>query len=186
MQFGHRECNVTVPVAIARAGAQRRVFEVVRADSPRDASFFGNALRVMSSAADLNGPGVGDLLRVGANLARHPRLLARGASYALRRAWSDRSLAGFLARKALGGQRPSLRPLLLVVHKFMDEAELSTPLGRERLEACVFKLPVDGRMVSMCELNASGLRRELNEAAGGRSSTRSRAASSQPSPEPVP
>ena len=51
---------------------------------------------------------------------------------------------------------------LLVVHRFMSADELETPLGRERLQACVFKLPVNGRMVSMCEMNATGLRRELN------------------------
>ena len=55
-----------------------------------------------------------------------------------------------------------VRPLLLVVHKFMSPDELATPMGRERLDACVFKLPVGGRMVSMCEMNATGLRRELN------------------------
>jgi len=36
----------------------------------------------------------------------------------------------------------------------MSPDELDTPLGQERLQACVFKLPVDGRMVSMCEMNA--------------------------------
>ena len=36
-------------------------------------------------------------------------------------------------------------------------------MGRERLDACAFKVPVDGRMVSMCEMNATGLRRQLND-----------------------
>jgi hypothetical protein len=46
----------------------------------------------------------------------------------------------------------------------MSPDELATPLGRERLEACVFRLPVEGRMVSMCELNATDLRLRLNRA----------------------
>ena len=36
----------------------------------------------------------------------------------------------------------------------MSPDELDTDLGKERLQACVFKLPVDGEMVSMCEMNA--------------------------------
>ncbi|MFQ5742319.1 MAG: hypothetical protein ACE5HV_01890 [Acidobacteriota bacterium] len=55
-----------------------------------------------------------------------------------------------------------IRPLLIVVHKFMNLDELNTPLGRERLRACVFRLPVEGKMVSMCEMNATSLRRQLN------------------------
>ena len=55
-----------------------------------------------------------------------------------------------------------IRPWILVVHGFMDPDDLSTPLGRERLDACVFRVPVDGRMVSMCELNATDLRLRLN------------------------
>ena len=55
-----------------------------------------------------------------------------------------------------------IKPLAIVVHKFMDAEELATPLGRERLRACTFKVAVDGRMVSMCEVNATDLRRQLN------------------------
>ncbi len=55
-----------------------------------------------------------------------------------------------------------IRPWILVVHGFMNGDELDTPLGRERLDACVFRLAVDGRMVSMCELNATDLRLRLN------------------------
>ena len=61
-----------------------------------------------------------------------------------------------------GGRPVAVRPLLLVVHKFMSTAELQTPLGRERLAACTFKVPVDGEMVSMCEVNATDIRRHLN------------------------
>jgi len=59
-----------------------------------------------------------------------------------------------------------IRPWILVVQGFMNREELSTPLGRERLGACVFRVPVGGRMVSMCELNATELRLELNREQG--------------------
>ena len=46
----------------------------------------------------------------------------------------------------------------LTVHHFMDTAQLDTPEGRERLQACLFKVPVDGKMISMCEFNGGGRR----------------------------
>ena len=60
------------------------------------------------------------------------------------------------------------RPLMVVIHRFMDPGELQTELGRQRQEACVLKLPVDGEMVSLCEVNAINLRRQLNQRGAGR------------------
>lgn len=48
--------------------------------------------------------------------------------------------------------------LNIVSHHFMSRPELSTPSGQERLAACVFKVPIGGQLVSMCEANALGLR----------------------------
>lgn len=60
------------------------------------------------------------------------------------------------------------RPLMVVVHRFMEPGELQMELGRQRLEVCVFKWPVDGEMVSLCEVNATNLRRQLNQRGAGR------------------
>lgn len=43
-------------------------------------------------------------------------------------------------------------------HHFMAEDELHTATGQERLQACVFGLPIAGRMVPMCEVNTTGYR----------------------------
>ncbi len=48
--------------------------------------------------------------------------------------------------------------LLFVSHHFMSKAQLETPLGQERVQQCVFTVPVDGQLVSMCEVNALGIR----------------------------
>ena len=62
--------------------------------------------------------------------------------------------------------------LNIVSHHFMGDTELATASGRERLALCVFKAPVGDRLVSMCELNALGLRDryydDLREAGAGR------------------
>jgi len=46
----------------------------------------------------------------------------------------------------------------IVSHHFMSRDEIETPLGQQRLGMCVFKVPVGGRLVSMCEVNALGVR----------------------------
>ena len=45
----------------------------------------------------------------------------------------------------------------------MSPAELTTPVGQERLAACVFRLPVNGEMVPMCRVNAGGVREKFYE-----------------------
>ncbi|MCC7241528.1 MAG: radical SAM protein [Acidobacteria bacterium] len=46
----------------------------------------------------------------------------------------------------------------VVSHHFMSPAELGTATGQERLSACVLRVPVDGEMVPMCQVNAGGVR----------------------------
>jgi hypothetical protein len=61
--------------------------------------------------------------------------------------------------------------LTLTSHHFMSPQEAISPRGKERLDACVFRLPYQGRMVPMCEMNALGVREqfyaEIIEGAGG-------------------
>jgi hypothetical protein len=50
------------------------------------------------------------------------------------------------------------RYFCIVSHHFMNAAEIATPLGEERLSACVFRVPIDGRLEPMCAVNALGMR----------------------------
>jgi hypothetical protein len=56
--------------------------------------------------------------------------------------------------------------LVLVSHHFMSKDELESPLGQERLAHCVFRVPINGQMLSMCEVNALGIRERYYEALG--------------------
>ena len=49
----------------------------------------------------------------------------------------------------------------LTSHHFMSRDEIDTPMGRERLNACAFKVPVGSRMISMCEVNLAGWREAI-------------------------
>jgi hypothetical protein len=54
--------------------------------------------------------------------------------------------------------RLTTQGFLFVSHHFMSRAQLATPLGQERVAQCVFHVPVNGALVSMCEVNALGIR----------------------------
>ncbi|MCC6245054.1 MAG: radical SAM protein [Gemmatimonadaceae bacterium] len=51
-----------------------------------------------------------------------------------------------------------VRGFLFVSHHFMSRAQLETPLGQERVAHCVFQVPINGTLTSMCEVNAMGIR----------------------------
>ena len=45
----------------------------------------------------------------------------------------------------------------------MNRDELKTEVGQQRLAACAFRVPIEGRMEPMCGLNGTDLRKLLNE-----------------------
>src|SRR5882724_2328402 len=47
----------------------------------------------------------------------------------------------------------------IVSHHFMSAAEMNTAQGQERLAICAFRVPINGRLESMCVVNASDLRK---------------------------
>jgi len=160
LQFGHPECNITVPVLVVSGGGWRDVVELTASEADR--RFVGEAIRLLAPRVNFNRSAFHVALASIVAGAPRPRFLLRSLAYVARRLWSSRGVWG----RALGAlarlRRVRLNALMLVVHRFMSPAELATPIGQERLSACVFKLPVDGRMVSMCEMNATGLRIALN------------------------
>lgn len=162
MHFGHTQCNITVPLLVVSFGEGHHLVEVVRQEEQWDLRFFRRALRKFGPHVDFNLVWWRHVLKLFLPVLRNPDMVVELPFYALYRLWGLRRWLGRLAWYWARGRKVRIRPLLIVVHKFMSPDELETPLGRERLEACVFKLPVDGGMVSMCQMNATPLRRELN------------------------
>lgn len=93
-------------------------------------------------------------------IASHPGFLAGrvipGAWSLLRRVSEGKPLK-LLGERALG--RTEIRYFNIVSHHFMDREEAETPLGRERMDLCVFRVPIGDRLEPMCALNALGLRK---------------------------
>ena len=150
-----------VPVLVVHAGLRRHVVEVVRVGRAWDRRIMRRALREFAPHVHVDAGLPGNLLRLAAALLVRPLTLVELAGYGLYRAWTERATLASILRAAGTAQR--LRPQLLVVYRFMSAAEIDTDIGRERLEACVFRVPVDGEMVSMCSVNAGDIRRRLNE-----------------------
>ena len=125
--------------------------------------------RVLSEFIDQLG---GVRFRADSRLEATTRVLAMILSAPRLMAWTlPRYVLHWLRRIAPGdvfrfvcdllGGRVNVNRFTVVSHHFMSGDELQTSMGQERLERCVFRVPVNGRMVSMCEFNANGRRDEF-------------------------
>lgn len=155
---GHGECTRVVPVlALERPGEETRLLWFLR-DDPEDLAIMEEFL-----ARGLGGPTFRDD-RPAELVARLLGMLAAAPGWALGRArrWVGSRLRNDLGispgRLVLDYCRGRLRidGLTFTSHHFMSPEETRTPLGRERLAACAFRLPYKGEMVPMCKMNAEG------------------------------
>lgn len=158
--LGHSACNRFVHGVVAQRGKAPGVFHPVRQQGDHTderivdgflTRFGGISFRLDSRATML--------ARMIGFTTRAPRfVLSSVLPYA--RHW----LARLHGRSAIGGLsallrgRMRARGFLFVSHHFMSRAQLETPLGQERVKHCVFHVPVNGELVSMCEVNALGIR----------------------------
>ncbi len=161
MHFGHRECHIVTPVVVARGGEETVVLETVREGKKWDRAYLTRLLRAIGGYTVRGKSRVANLLGIASLILRHPLLLMETLFYGLYRSWGDRRGLGAVLTEALKRRSLSVRPLALVVHKFMSPVELETEVGQERLAACTFRVPHDGRMIPMCEMNATELRSKL-------------------------
>ncbi|HXU45107.1 MAG TPA: hypothetical protein VN783_06245, partial [Thermoanaerobaculia bacterium] len=161
--FGHPACTRFAPfLTFQRPGEPARLFPMIR-ETPEDqaivAGFFARGLGGVAFRDDRPLEAVG---RAAGILRTAP-----GWFLGTVRRWAAERLreeAGTTpARLAADLLRGKVRAggLTLTSHHFMGPAELATDLGRERLAACVFRLPVGDRLVGMCEMNAAGVREEF-------------------------
>ena len=163
VRFGHHECSITCPMIVVTWAGRRRIVESVRRGRSlgqarsRAGSWRSSAAPFFTAPRDSS-----VFLSTSIPSAAPPNLRHRNAGL---RALSFWGIRRWLLAACANLRTLRVSPLALVVHKFMSREELDTPLGRERLQACAFKVPVDGEMVSMCEVNATDLRRRLNDEA---------------------
>ena len=148
--LGHPSCSRFVQGLVSRNG--ERFVPLYHAD--RD-----DEMTALHELLDRLGGTSFRLDDAGRRAARAALLVARHGTFLLRRV-----LPHLVRRlREVGTIRP--RYFCIVSHHFMSAAELATPLGRERLDTCAFRVPIDGRLESMCAVNALGLRDAVYRAA---------------------
>ncbi|MBW8875985.1 MAG: radical SAM protein [Acidobacteria bacterium] len=160
MHFGHTECTRFVPLlTLERPGGDVRAYQLIR-DDPEDVAvmseFFARGLGGMAFRDDRPL----ELAARGLGFARTDPawLLGRVRRWAVGRFRTEAGTSlGQLLLDALRG-RVRLGGFTLTSHHFMSPAELRTEVGQARLAACVFRLPYNGEMVPMCQMNADGVR----------------------------
>lgn len=162
LHFGHPECNIVCPVVVVSFGNRHEIVETVREGNRLDAAVMTHVLDKAGGLRTMDDSRTKQLLRHVAVVLRHPTVLLWGPLYALYRVWGERRWIPAALVQLFRFRSVRVRKLAIIVHKFMDADELDTPLGKERLQACTFKVPLDGEMISMCEFNATGVRRQMN------------------------
>ncbi len=158
--FGHPDCSrVVLGLAVHERGKPARYLTLRPADHP-------SLARIVDEFLDLHG-GVQfraddrwtAFARTMGLITRDPLwFLARAPRFA--RAWLERLDPGRPLRAAwkLASGHMRLHCLAVLSHHFMSAAELGTARGKERESACVFRVPVGGELISMCAVNALGIR----------------------------
>lgn len=158
--FGHQACNRMVNGVVVDGPGGERAYHALRdARSATDVRVVDGFLKRFGGISfRLDAPRARRARMAGLVRAEPRFVLGNLLPYAGH--WLRRVGAGSAARGAwrLARKRATARPLVFVSHHFMSREELETPLGRERLAHCVFQVPVDGELVSMCEVNALGIR----------------------------
>lgn len=166
--MGHPDCSSQSLFWVVRAGERIEVMEARRDGAAVDDLFFLDVARGAFRGFTLDDTDAAEALgRILRLFRRQPRYAVTWPFYsAYRVLGSGLGTAARLALAASRGEPASIHPFALIVHRFMSPEELTTDRGRERLAACTFKVPVDGRLEPMCSMNATPLRdtliREMN------------------------
>lgn len=162
LQFGHSACNRVALFLVLETGQDSLILQAVAPDREEDARILRRYLKDFGGVIFNDRPLLEILAKFGGVVMRKPWWLFWGTNYVIRRSFRERKhwlkVLGALVRGRL-----RIRPCAIVVHAFMSEAELATEEGKARLEACMFKLPVGDRMVSMCEMNGTEIRQSTYE-----------------------
>jgi Radical SAM superfamily len=158
--FGHPACSRVEPLLVyQRRGEPPRLLPAVRPDRSADEVLAGECFRRGHGGLNFrDDPPLERLARGLGTLAADPGWFAGPARrWAAERAAEAGTTLPRLAWDLATG-RARLDGFTVVSHHFMSPADLATPEGRDRLAACAFRLAVDGEMVSMCQVNAGGVR----------------------------
>ena len=149
--LGHPACSRFVQGLAARRGNGVSFVPLYRADRDDEMALVRDLVDRLGGTSFRLDTRARGMLRACEVAVRHGGFLARRVVPYL---WQ-------LVRRA-GTVR--LRYFCIVSHHFMSAAETGTPLGRERLSTCAFRVPINGQLEPMCAVNALGKREQFYRA----------------------
>ncbi len=159
--LGHPACNRFVHGIVAKRATAATFHPVRQQGDATDARIVDGFLARFGGISFRRDGRVTAIARALGLAARAPGFFARNVP-AFAWHWLRRLGDGnpWRAARELASGALHAHGFLFVSHHFMSKAQLETPLGQERVQHCVFTVPVDGQLVSMCEVNALGIREE--------------------------
>ncbi len=158
--FGHPDCTrMELLTVVERAGAPPQVLPIVRDGNDDDLSvvreFFAQGIGGVNFRDDR--PLERACRAAGVFLTAPRWFLGRGRRWIAERLSAVGTSPTGLVWDALR-RKIRIDGFSVVSHHFMSPAELNTDRGRERLAACLFRVPAGDEMVPMCRVNAGGVR----------------------------
>ena len=167
--LGHPSCSRFVQALVEQSSDGSTVFHPLFSADSRERRVIGEWLRRFGGLTfrlDSTPEAVARLCGV---VAREPLFIVREVLPFLLRGLRRLQPRGVptLLWDSLRGE-VKLHYLNVVSHHFMSRAELETALGKERLASCAFRVPMGDQLVSMCEVNAQGIRERLYAEIKGR------------------
>lgn len=162
--YGHPKCNNIVPLIVTKVLDEHFIFEGLRKDNKADEKMFSEALPHFARKIDWSNSWQKNAPIVIGTFLKNPMFFLRSCLWGMKRFKAELPLLKKLVKSSWKERSmPRIHPFLLIVHNFMSPDDLTTEEGKERLDACSFKLPVNGELISMCEMNASGLRSQIDK-----------------------
>ncbi len=158
--MGHPGCSrFVIGASVRQPGKAPRYLPLSMSSSPRDRRLLDHVFTRWAGVTFRADHPAEAAARLAGMIIEAPNFFAwtlpRAGWHWLRRVEPDNPFG--LAWHILTGATQVDR-LMIASHHFMSVAELATEEGRQRLHHCAFKVPVDGELKSMCEVNAAGLR----------------------------
>lgn len=160
--LGHAQCTRFVQgLVVHKAGGTATFHPLFLIDEPLDQSCLQDFLDRFGGLSTRFDSGFGLSVRLLGLFLRNPHFVWHTGLPFVRRKWRELS-HGYgpgLWRDYLL-QRTRINYQNIVSHHFMNQAEINTELGQERISSCAFKVPINGELMSMCQVNASGYREQ--------------------------
>ena len=158
--LGHPDCSRFVQGLLVRKPGGKPVFHpFYRTDIPEEMRFLSELLDRTGGVSFRLDDKLSAILKAFKIAASHPAFLARRAlpqALGLLRRMSEGKPLRLLGQTALG--QTDLRYFNIVSHHFMSREQTETTVGRERLQLCIFRVPIGDKLEPMCAANALGLR----------------------------